>query len=91
VLTPELLAAIPGRAHRQHMVASALDGHVWIRHNTSALMVPVLMQYLTLRQQLDDIALSSGIVNKLVWKWTALGQYSSSSVYAAMFLDQSAL
>jgi hypothetical protein len=91
VLTPELLAAIPGHAHRQRMMASALDGHVWIRDNTNALMVPVLMQYLTLRQHLDDIALSSGIANKLVWKWTASSQYSSSSVYAAMFLGQSAL
>lgn len=49
------------------------------------------MQYLTLRQQLDDIGLSLGTMDRLVWKWTASSQYSSSSAYAAMFLGQSAL
>jgi hypothetical protein len=82
---------IPARAHRQRTVASALAGNAWIRDIASALTIPVLMQYLTLRQQLDDIGLSLGTTDRLVWKWTASSQYSSSSAYAAMFLGQSAL
>jgi hypothetical protein len=49
-LIPELLAVIPSRAHRQRTVASTLVGHTWIRDITGALMIPMLMQYLTLCQ-----------------------------------------
>jgi hypothetical protein len=84
-LMPELLAMISARARRQRTVASALAGHAWIRDITGVLTIPVLMQYLILRQQLDDITLSSGIMGRMVWKWTASDQYSSNSAYAAMF------
>jgi hypothetical protein len=67
------------------MVASALVGHAWIRDISRALIIPVLMQYLLLQQQLDVIALSPSVEDKITWKWNTSGQYSSSLAYAAMF------
>jgi hypothetical protein len=50
--------------------------------------LPVIMQFLELRQRLLDVKLNSDTEDRLVWRWTASGQYSSSSAYAAMFLGQ---
>jgi hypothetical protein len=66
-------------------------GHAWIRDIDKALTILVLMQYLHLHQQLEDISLSQMVVDRLIWKWTASSQYSSSSAYATMFLGQLAL
>jgi hypothetical protein len=71
------------------MVASALAGCAWIRDITGALMIPILIQYLQLRQQLDTIDLSLRVEDQITWKWSSSGQYSYSSAYAVMFYGQS--
>jgi hypothetical protein len=50
---PELLEAVPARLRRQRTVASALPGSAWIRGIGGALSMPVLSQYLLLRQRLQ--------------------------------------
>jgi hypothetical protein len=88
---PELLEVVPSRARRWCAVASALVGHAWIGDIVGVLTIAILMQYLHLRQKLEDVSLSQGVADMLIWKWTTSGQYSSSSAYAAMFLSQPAL
>jgi hypothetical protein len=38
-----------------------------------------------------DEALQVGVQNQLVWRWSASGQYSSSTAYQSMFIGQLAL
>jgi hypothetical protein len=71
------------------MVASSLARCAWIRDITGALTIPVLIQYLQLRQQLDTIDLSLRVEDQITWKWSSLVQYSYSSAYVAMFYGQS--
>jgi hypothetical protein len=66
----------------------ALANYTWIRDITGALSIPVLIQYLELRCWLDDNVLQSGTMDRLIWKWTAMGQFSMLSAYGAMFLGQ---
>jgi hypothetical protein len=66
VLMLELLDVVQAHAWRWRMVASTLAGHAWIRDISSALTIPVLMQYLHLHQQLDNIALSPGVTDRMI-------------------------
>jgi hypothetical protein len=68
VLMPELLDVVPTRTRRRRTVTSALVGHAWIRDITDSLMIPVLIQYLHLRQQLNIVALSLGVEDRIIWK-----------------------
>jgi hypothetical protein len=90
-LMPELLEVVQPRARRRRSVAVTLAGHAWIRDVVGALTIPVFMQYLQLCQRVEQVSLSQGVEDRIIWKWTASRQYSSSSAYTAMFLGQSAL
>jgi hypothetical protein len=56
------------------MVASALMGHAWIQDITDALTIPVLIPYLQLCQQLDTVALSLGVEDRITLKWSSSGK-----------------
>jgi hypothetical protein len=49
------------------------------------------MQYLDIHHMVADIVLNPDVPDRLVWCWTPSGQYSVSSMYAAMFYDQSSV
>jgi hypothetical protein len=53
--------------------------------------IPVLIQYVELRQRLEAILLNSDVEDRWVWRWTASGMYSSSSAYSALCLGQSGI
>jgi hypothetical protein len=42
-IAPELVAAVSRRARKNQRVASALDGHAWIRDISGAMTVPMLI------------------------------------------------
>jgi hypothetical protein len=67
---PELFAAVAASRRRMRMVAQGLPNNAWIHDITRGLTVPVLIQYLELHQRPKALE--------------CLGQYSSSSTYAAL-------
>jgi hypothetical protein len=50
-----------------------------------------LIQYLQVREGVDQVELTLGIQDQLEWKWSASGQYSMQSAYNAMFMGQTLL
>jgi hypothetical protein len=50
-----------------------------------------LIQYLQVREGVDQVELTLGIRDQLEWKWSASGQYSMQSAYNAMFMGQTLL
>jgi hypothetical protein len=49
-------------------------------------MIPVLGQYLLLRQCLEVVDLQPDVEDQVQWRWCSSGTYSASSAYWAMFL-----
>jgi hypothetical protein len=70
------------------MVASALHQNGWIHDIRGPLTILVLMQYLSLREQLQGVNLDYNTPDQLLWRWCPSGQYSSKSSYMAMFHGQ---
>jgi hypothetical protein len=58
---------------------------------TGPLAVPVLTQFLSLRQRTNGLTLEADAHDRVVWKWTSFRVYSGSSAYRAMFLGQVAM
>jgi hypothetical protein len=87
-MMPELGDVVPPR-RRTRTVASALSQNNWICDILGPLTVPVLMQYLSLREKLQDMALDQSMPAILEWRWCANASYSSKSTYLAMFYGQS--
>jgi hypothetical protein len=81
-LTREQASGMEGQ--KSARVASALPDQSWIRDITGT----VLMQYLELRQRLQQCSVQSGVPDCFVWKWCSSGTYSSASAYRALFIGQ---
>jgi hypothetical protein len=90
-LVPNLLAAVPRRKQNSATVASALPDHAWIRDVCGVATVPILMQYLDLRQWLENWSVHPGMSDHFVWKWCSSGTYSTASAYRALFLGQASI
>jgi hypothetical protein len=88
--TPELYAVVVPRACKR-TVAAALANDSWIRDISGPLTIPMIVQYLHLRQQLEGVHLDSVVEDRLSWRWSQSGAYSASSAYGAMFLGSSEL
>ncbi|OEL34948.1 hypothetical protein BAE44_0004033, partial [Dichanthelium oligosanthes] len=88
---PELVDVVPAQRRSRRTVASALQGQAWISDLIDPLTVPVIIQFLQLRQRLQGTVLDPTHQDGVVWKWCPSGQYSCSSAYQAFFLGQSAL
>jgi hypothetical protein len=54
---------------------AALANGTWIRDIVGSLMIPVLSQYLLLRQQLDGFVLRPEVEDQVKWRWSASGTY----------------
>jgi hypothetical protein len=50
--------------------------------------VPVIVQYIELRQQVQQVALVPGSQDRLVWRWCASGCYSANSAHKFLFQGQ---
>jgi hypothetical protein len=81
---PELLAAVSPRLRRQRTVTQALPNNAWKNDLTGPLTVPVLVQFLQLHQHLQHFQLA----DRVLWRWSSTGQYSSASAYTALQLGQ---
>jgi hypothetical protein len=89
-LAPDLWNAVPPRIRKSCSVRDALAGRCWIRDITFARTVPVVVQYLHLRDYLQNIHLSDE-PDRFIWKWSSNGEFSSSSAYRALFFGRTSL
>jgi hypothetical protein len=82
-LAPDLLAVVPAWRRRRRTVQSALVDNAWLLDVQGPLIVPIIIQYVQVRELVDSSQLMEG--DDMV-----TCQLSSSSAYDAMFLGQSA-
>jgi hypothetical protein len=52
----------------------------WVRDITGATTVQVIVQHIIVWDLLLDFTLTE-TADRFIWKWTALGEFSSASVY----------
>jgi hypothetical protein len=89
-LVPDMLAVMPTRRRSSRTVCLALCNDTWLRDIAGPLTLPVLTQYVHLRELVGAVQLTE-LDDKVLWKWCPSGSYSSRSAYAAMFIGQSGL
>jgi hypothetical protein len=70
--TSDLFRTVAPHARK---VMAALANGTWIRDIVGSLMIPVLSQYLLLRQQLDGFVLRPEVEDQVKWRWSASGTY----------------
>jgi hypothetical protein len=86
VFAPDLVDAVLRRIRRQRTVQQALHDAAWIADISGALTIPVLVQYLQLRERLQVVTLQPEVPDSITWRWSACGSYSASSAYSALLL-----
>jgi hypothetical protein len=88
-VAPGLVATVPVRPRRTRTLCSAMsNNNAWIEDIRGPLMVPLLIQYLEVRQRLGDITLYPVVPDWLQWRWSTSGSFSTSSSYTALFTGQ---
>jgi hypothetical protein len=88
VSAPDLARAVPRQLRNSRTVAVVHGNEDWIRDITSPRMVPVLIQYVQLRERLQYIILLQETDDRFTWSWLPSGVYMASSAYAGMFAGQ---
>jgi hypothetical protein len=64
---------------------TSLSYNAWLRDIVGVLTLPVLMQYVQVRESLESFVLDPSSPDNTVWCWCSSGIYSVSLVYSAMF------
>jgi hypothetical protein len=72
-LAPELVDAVPPRRHAERTVASALRNGEWIRDVTGPRTVPVMVQYVHVRERPQTVQLAREVEDRLIWHWSESG------------------
>jgi hypothetical protein len=86
VLAPDLVRAVSARLRKRRTLVDGLANHVWTQDIKGALTVQVLVQFLEIRQRLQDFMLDPVTPDRLEWKWSSSGQFSIGSAYNTLFL-----
>jgi len=81
---PTVFALVGKRTCSTQTVADALRNRNWIRRITGGLSVQAICQYLMLWNPLDGLELQSEVDDKILWRWSADGQNSAKTAYAAL-------
>jgi hypothetical protein len=84
-IAPSIYAMVPKRVTNSRRTSEALQNMSWIADFRGALTVAVILEFVELYQQLDEVVLQEGVLDTHLWKLSASGQYSSSSAYRALF------
>ncbi|XP_066320627.1 uncharacterized protein [Miscanthus floridulus] len=87
---PNLSAAI-SRAGKKRSLKDGIFQNRWARNIVGAPTTQVLCQYLRVWGILRDVILDPLQEDRFIWRWTADGRYSASSVYQAFFAGSSSL
>jgi hypothetical protein len=83
-IAPVLYACIPKRRRKSLTVADGLQANRWARDIQGVLGIHEIGQYLQVWQLLASVTLTDE-PDKLVWRWTASGVYTTQSAYLATF------
>jgi hypothetical protein len=83
-VAPEVYALVPKRRRKARTVRQALVNRTWITDIVRAPSALALWQYVQLWGRLRDTHLSAE-QDRMIWRWTTDGQYSSRSCYDALF------
>lgn len=87
-MAPWVYRAVSKRVKATRTVREALEGDRWIQEITGSRSVPLLIRFLQLSDQLQELQTDSSEHDKVIWRWTASGQFSTASAYRSMFLGQ---
>jgi hypothetical protein len=66
-MAPNLLAAVHPWRWNKRIVASALEQNAWLCNIVGALTIPVLMQYVEIRERLETIVLNPSSPDATIW------------------------
>jgi hypothetical protein len=80
-MAPDLVAK---HWRRDHTVASAMMGGAWIAHITGPRTIPMMVQYVLVREALEGVELTHGRPDSLIWWWSSTRVYSASSAFNTM-------
>jgi hypothetical protein len=88
---PHLFAVAHPRCRNRRTVAAVLDQNAWMRDIVGALTVPVLLQYMEVRERMEAMVLNHSTLDATILRWCGSGLYSVRSAYSSMFIGQSVL
>jgi hypothetical protein len=84
-IAPAIYALVPRRIRNRRSVRDALVNLTWISDFHGAMLVSVLVEYLELFQEFDQVVLQPGVADKHIWWLTSKGNFTSKSAYMALF------
>jgi hypothetical protein len=87
---PNLFRAVPSR-HCKRSVRDALSDYRWTHDISGAPTVAMLAEYIRLWDAVELVQLSPHMPDHFVWKWSAVGNYTTSSAYRAFFIGMASL
>lgn len=64
---------------------------MWPRHVLKKMTVRHLQQFVTVWEFAQNVQLDASAPDKIIWNWTANGEYSASSAYQAQFIGSEKL
>ena len=72
---------------KNRSLKEALNGHMWIRdlNLQGHVTVRLLEQFVTVWEFAQNVQLDECALDKIIWRWTASGEYSTSSAYRAQY------
>jgi hypothetical protein len=85
-IAPAVFDLVPPRLANRQLVKDALPNFQWISDVNGAISVRVIAEFLELCEVLDAVELQPGIRDRHLWKFSASGEYTTSSAYKALFL-----
>jgi hypothetical protein len=83
--SPNIYAMVPKRVVKRRRTSDALQNMCRTTGFRGALTVVVILEFVELYQQLDEMTLQQGVSDTHIWKLLASGQCSSNSAYRALF------
>jgi hypothetical protein len=83
-IAPNICAMVPKRIANKQKIDEALQNMNWTA-DFRALSVTVLLEFIELFQQVDEVAIQPGVPDMLIWRLSSSGSYSTKSAYVAFF------
>jgi hypothetical protein len=84
-IAPNIYAMVHKRVINRRRTSEALQNMSWTTDFRGSLTIAVLLEFVELYQQLDEVILQQGVSDTHVWKLSTSGQYCSNSAYKTLF------
>jgi hypothetical protein len=83
-IAPNICAMVLKRIAKKLKVSEALQNMNWPTDFQGALSVIVRFEFMGLFQKVEEVTLQPSVPGTHIWRFSSMGQYSASSVYAAL-------